>query len=415
MHTPYPQGRQHELPARALLIARIPESLWFVYNLGLVHSVILSDAGYRMKVIELCLSNGFGGLELYAFRASCQLDKKGIECLPLIRRDTLLDKKFSTTGIKPRYLRARNRFLPLLAARELAGLIDDEAIDVLHMHWGKDLVLAVLAQRLAKRPVRIVYTRQMALTRSKHDFFHRFLYKHVNAYVVITKRLQEEARKYLPMHAEDIQLLYYGVGEPVAGGQDCESFCQQSGLTSHSFKIGLFGRIEHGKGQHLLAEATRILAGLGHDVQSVLIGHVMDQEYFNGLMKNMQQAGLSDRFNFFGFHDNPTEIMACFDVVVLASHAETFGLVLAEAMRAGTAVIGSNAGGVPEIVEQGETGLLFEPGNAEDLARAIEKLISDVELSKKIASQGKVFADKNFSEEKHFSSLVSILAGQAES
>lgn len=100
--------------------------------------------------------------------------------------------------------------------------------------------------------------------------------------------------------------------------------------------------------------------------------------------------------------------MSCFDVVILASKCETFGLVLPEAMRAGVVVIGSNCGGVPEIIRHGETGLLFESENAEDLTNQLRKLIDDHQLCIKLASAGKAEADERFSEEKHFQRLLEI-------
>jgi glycosyltransferase involved in cell wall biosynthesis len=87
---------------------------------------------------------------------------------------------------------------------------------------------------------------------------------------------------------------------------------------------------------------------------------------------------------------------------------ETFGLVLPEAMRAGIAVIGSNAGGVPEIIEHGKTGLLFEPKNTDDLKAQILKLCSDRNLLEKLAAQGMAKANTVFNDDKHFASLVDI-------
>ena len=100
--------------------------------------------------------------------------------------------------------------------------------------------------------------------------------------------------------------------------------------------------------------------------------------------------------------------MPCFDAVVLASKCETFGLVLPEAMRAGVAVVGSNCGGVPEIIEHDKTGLLFESENVEDLNRQLRKLIDEPEFCQKLAKAGKTDADERFSEEKHFQRLLEI-------
>ena len=100
--------------------------------------------------------------------------------------------------------------------------------------------------------------------------------------------------------------------------------------------------------------------------------------------------------------------MACFDAVILATKCETFGLVLPEAMRAGVTVIGSNCGGVPEIITHEETGLLFETENVDDLVIQLSKIVNDKEYCEKLAKAGKKDADERFSEEKHFKKLTEL-------
>jgi len=365
-----------------------------------------------MKILELCLSPGFGGLELYAQKIIRHLSRPGVECHAVISRGSFLDRQLQEAGIPHTFLRTTSRYLPILAARKLAQYIDAHGIEVIHMHWGGDLALAVLGKRFSRRSVRLVYTRQMAVTRSKNDWYHRFQYRHVDSYVVITRRLQEEARRLLPLAPERIQLLYYGVAEP--GPHDpvtCREFLRSSAIRGDAFKIALFGRIEHGKGQHVLVEAVRRLTASGYDIQVALVGHIMNQGYFDGLMGTVAGADLQERIRYLGFHDNPQAVMGCFDVVVLTTQAETFGLVLIEAMRAGTAVIGTDAGGVPEIIKHGETGILVKPGEADSLAEAIEQLIKDPELKARLAQAGKREADVRFSEERHFQRLEEILTG----
>ncbi|MEJ2143441.1 MAG: glycosyltransferase family 4 protein [Gammaproteobacteria bacterium] len=320
-----------------------------------------------MKVLELCLSHGVGGLELYAAKVVKHYQSDNhVQCYAVTRKDSFLDKRLMNDGISTHHLRVLGRNLPVLAARKLASMMETWQIDVLHMHWGKDLLLAALAKRFCRRNIRLVYTRQMAISRDKHDAYHRFVYRYVDCYITITRLLQEQARKNLPLSPENIELLYYGVpAADVTADTSCAGFNRDAKIRPEAFKVGLFGRIEEGKGQHLLLEAIRQLSSKGYDIQGLLIGHAMDKAYLDNLLTKADENGLTNNFRYFGFHPQPTSIMGCFDVVVLASNAETFGLVLAEAMRAGTAVIGTNAGGVPEIIDHGETGYLFaEPMRA---------------------------------------------------
>jgi glycosyltransferase involved in cell wall biosynthesis len=102
-------------------------------------------------------------------------------------------------------------------------------------------------------------------------------------------------------------------------------------------------------------------------------------------------------------------IMPCFQVIVLTTHEETFGLVMAEAMRCGVAVIGSRAGGVKEIIDEGISGLMFESGNLVELADALQSLYTDVAKREKLAREGKAKADRMFDQDMHFIQLMQLI------
>lgn len=368
-----------------------------------------------MKILELCTSDGVGGLELYALRSTQALRRLGHDVSAAVRPGTLLAQRLSEQGLPYASLPRRSRALPLLTARRLARFIDQAGIDVVHMHWGHDLLLAALAKRWARRPLRLVYTRQMALTRPKDDAYHRFLYRQIDLYLTITDTLLAQARQWLPLPAERIQRLYYGVPAPapLAAAQR-QALRQSLGIADDAFAIGLVGRMEEQKGQHLLVEAVQQLRAGGIPAQAVLVGPAMDEPYQVRLQREIETRGLGEAVTLYGPHKAPMEIMPAFDAVVLATRMETFGLVLAEAMRCGVAVVGSNAGGVPEIIEDGVSGLLFAPEDAAHLARQLERLARDAALRQRLAAAGQARADDLFAEEKHYQRLATALLGSAE-
>ncbi len=370
-----------------------------------------------MKVIELCLSDGVGGLELYAVRTAVALKRLGHHCVAVVRPGTMLAQRMADEGVEVVPLANRSRLLPLPAARRLAAIIDAQEADVLHMHWGKDLFLAALAKRLAKRPVRLVYTRQMALTRPKKDWYHRFVYGEVDLYLTITALLQEQARRFLPLPPEQIQLLYYGVRapEPMEAARRTEVRRQLGVPEGVGLAIGLVGRVEEKKGQHLLVEAVRRLREEGLSIHATLIGPAMDEGYAEGLRRRVDELNLGDAVAFHGPHKNPIDIIGAFDVAVLATEMETFGLVLIEAMRTGVCVIGTEAGGVPEIIDDGETGLMFPPNDAEALSERLFALYRDPAHRRTLASAGKAKADRLFSEEEHYRTLERLLVSERNS
>lgn len=359
-----------------------------------------------MKVAILCLSPGIGGLELYALREYLALTARGVDCVPIVTAGSPLAQRFEAEQIPVMYLPVSFRKMPVLAASRLAALLRQGSIDIVHMHFAKDLALAALAKK--RYPFRLVYTRHMDISRNKKDVIHRFLYKEVDAFWTITESMRQQAVDYLPIDSDKIQCLYLGVGAPDGDGKQVDFFAS-SEFPKRQLNLALFGRMERDKGQHLLIDAMIRLIDQGMDISATLVGHVMDADYKSQLQQKIDQQGLQQRIRFIDFIDRPIESMANFDVIVLTTFKETFGLVLPEAMRAGVAVIGSNAGGVPEIIDADETGLLFESGSSDSLANAISALYEDADFRQSLAAGGKQKADALFAEDRHFDRVLEQL------
>lgn len=364
-----------------------------------------------MKLLELCTSRGVGGLELYALRCASRLSAAGLDVLAVLRADSFLHRRAQEQGIAHATLPRRSRHLPLIAARRLARLIERHSIDVIHMHWGEDLLLAALAKRWARRPLRLIYTRQMELTRAKKDAYHRFLYHPIDRYLTITDRLLAQAQTYLPLPAARMQRLYLGAPAPDAAPDDAarRALRRRLNIPDGHFAVGLIGRMEENKGQHLLIEAVRQLRAQGTAIHATLIGPVMDAGYAQRLQQTIARHELGAALTLHGAHPAPMAIMPAFDAVALTTRAETFGLVLIEAMRCGVAVIGSNAGGVPEIIEHEHSGLLFQSGDAAQLAAQLQRLSAAPDFCRQLATSGKLRADRLFDETNHFRQLADIL------
>jgi hypothetical protein len=119
------------------------------------------------NILELCLSPDLGGLELYMVRASHFLNAYSV-----INVNGKLESYYQNTDVHYSKI-GRYSFI------KLARLIDENDIDVLHLHWTKDIPIAVLAKFFSRKKPKLVQTRNMRMTRFKDDFYHRFLYKNI--------------------------------------------------------------------------------------------------------------------------------------------------------------------------------------------------------------------------------------------
>ena len=157
------------------------------------------------------------------------------------------------------------------------------------------------------------------------------------------------------------------------------------------YVLGL-GRMVRQKGMDLLLEAY---AGLDTECDLVLAG---DGPVRPDLEAQAASLGVRDRVHFLGGvdHRRALALFAGAEVFVLPSRHEPQGIVLLEALAAGTPVLAARVGGVPEVVHDGETGALFEGGNAIDLRRRLNQLLAEPDLRRTLRARGPTHA-KNFS------------------
>ena len=362
---------------------------------------------HKKTVIELCMSPDLGGLELYMMRAAKAL-KNDFNVISIINENSKLGQYYDETDSYVKIKKNHNLFM-FGAAKKLARLIDESNVEVIHMHWTKDIPFVVLAKMLSKSKPKIVQTRNMTMTRFKDDFYHRLMYKNIDLMLAVTYQVKEQLEKFIPDDIRPkIEVLYMGSDKPEILDEESKTALKKElRLSEDNFNIGMVGRINEAKGQHLL---IRALSKTEHkNAHAYFVGHEMNKGYIEELKGLAREIGIYKRVHFLGFMKNPHHFYQLCDAIVLASRRETFGLVLIEAMQVGTTVIGSNSGGVVEIIDDEKTGLLFEAQNDESLANGIEKLINNPALNEKMAKLGQAKCEEMFSNEKQFKKLSVIL------
>lgn len=161
--------------------------------------------------------------------------------------------------------------------------------------------------------------------------------------------------------------------------------------------VGLFGRITPWKGQHVFIEALADLPG----VHGLIIGEALfterDRHYRQELEWLAKRLGVGDRIHFMGFQPDVRALYCAVDVVVHCSVApEPFGRVVVEAMLLGRPLVAAGAGGVPELVQHGRTGLLTSPADAPALARAVRWLLEHPEEAQALGQAAREEARARF-------------------
>ncbi len=169
------------------------------------------------------------------------------------------------------------------------------------------------------------------------------------------------------------------------------------------------GKLQPGKGQEDAVKAMANLQRMNVPAELLLLGGTVDMAYRTHIDSLIEQYNLSDRVHMLEHSDNPLPLMKTADVVLVCSRREAFGRVTVEGMKLGKSVIGSRSGGTPEIVNDGETGFLYDPGNAQELAGRIEKLYANPAIRE--AMGGKAFhtARERYNRQKYGSAVEEVL------
>ncbi|HET7217824.1 MAG TPA: glycosyltransferase family 4 protein [Vicinamibacterales bacterium] len=163
------------------------------------------------------------------------------------------------------------------------------------------------------------------------------------------------------------------------------------GLDASTPVVGMVGNIKAWKGQHTVVHAMDRIRRECPDVRCVFVGDTApaDQPYDREVRALVAALELEEHIIFAGFQRNVTDFLNMFDVVIHASVApEPFGRVILEAMACRKAVVGARAGAIPEIVDEGKTGLTFPPADADCLADAVIALMRDRRRAEAMGQEG---------------------------
>jgi glycosyltransferase involved in cell wall biosynthesis len=205
----------------------------------------------------------------------------------------------------------------------------------------------------------------------------------------------------------------------VYDGIDCEHFAaggggavrRELGIAADAPVIGIVGHIQSWKGQDLVVQATAMLRARHPALRCLIVGGVHRQgaEYAERMRARIAAEGLGEHVILTGAR---RDVAACLEAMDVAVHASTnpepFGRVLIEAMALGRPLVAPREGGPLEIVVDGETGLLVPPRDPAALAAAIDRLVGDPALRRRMGDAGRARVDAVFDIRHHVHALTTI-------
>jgi glycosyltransferase involved in cell wall biosynthesis len=241
------------------------------------------------------------------------------------------------------------------------------------------LIAPVLAARLARVPV-LVHAREFPMTRGGRIVF--ALHARLADTVIAVSRavlthFTDGARARLVLIPDGIEIPPPPVA-PLNGFHSPLRLCvigSVNGLRS--------------KGQDVAVAALGRLAAGGIDASLDLVGPVTDQAFAGELRASAARLGVSERVRIPGESREIEEVIAASDIVLMCSRIEPLGLVPAEALTRGRPVIAARTGGLPEVVLDGETGVLVAPDDPQALGDAVAALAAQPEMARRMTARGR--------------------------
>lgn len=259
------------------------------------------------------------------------------------------------------------------AAGNLNQLLTSNNIEHLILRDVRDMSVCVAAKKFSKGAFKVHYFMEMQLGVDKKNFLHTMRFKGLDTWSCPLQWLEEQVMQRTKMdHSKIVQIPSALLTSQFKNAPDKFSAREQLKLPQEKTLIGLAGRFDPQKGQLMLLEAFQQLDN--ENVALVFIGQAtMNEgtEYVQEIQDFIQKNQLENQVHLLPFRNDTEVFYSAIDAFVMASKCETVGMVTLEAMATGTIVIGSNAGGTREILQEGKLGYLFEPENQDSLLTAL--------------------------------------------
>jgi len=255
--------------------------------------------------------------------------------------------------------------------------------------WGR------LAGRLARVPIIVSSERNVDMW---EQGFKRVLGRLLDRWTHVTIGNSEAVKAYLTrkgLPADKVRVIYNGVDpDRFTGPVAIDDIKSELGIPPNHAVVGLLARLEPQKDPHTFLQAAALVAATCPAVSFLVVG---GGSLYENLRREAASLGLAERVIFTGPRRDVARLLAVCDVSVISSLKEGMSNSIMESMAAGKPVVATRVGGNPELIQDGETGFLTQPGDVVALANAIRRIVEDPPLARALGLQARARISQRFS------------------
>jgi len=338
-----------------------------------------------MKIMHIVLNLNIGGLENLVCDMAQVQSQKNETIVCSLEPEEISNRIIKDNGFRVMYLHRRpGKDFRLLF--ELIRLLKNEKPDVVHAHNRVPLIYGALARFFTKMPVLIH-------TRHGEEILHKpgFLWDRYNYIVAISHSAKDMLLSHNHIDSKKVRVIHNGI--------DINRFANRvfGSRKDGKFVIGVVARLDPFKDIFNLIEAFKKVSANFSNAELWIVG---DGPLKDSLKLKVKDLRLENSVKFLGWRSDIASINSQMDIFTLPSLTEGISIALLEAMACRLPVVATNVGGNPEVVVDGETGILVSPKEPEKMAEAIVRILSDKDMAKRMGEAGRKRVEEKFSLEK---------------
>jgi glycosyltransferase involved in cell wall biosynthesis len=365
------------------------------------------------RIVHIAKMTNVSGMERHLQILLPGLRKRGLDVslIVLVEPDKPMDSYIAhmqELGVPAESMVIR-RDLDLGLIRRLAYRLRSGRYDAVHTH----LIHADLHGMIAARIAGI--RRRFFTSHNDDSFRHRWpirllqwwLWRQVDAGIAISSALRDFVIKYEFAPADRVHTVHYGL-DPASMTFDPDAreiLCLELGANLRAPLVGSLCRLTEQKGISYAIRAFWQIAEQMQGAQYVILG---DGPLLKPLRQEVEGFGIKKRVHFLGWREDATSLLGGFDVIMMPSLWEGFGMVALEAMAAGKPIVASHVSALPEIVENGLTGYLAEPGSPSAFAECLLDLLQNPAHAREMGEQGRQRLETMFSVDKMLDGTLNV-------
>jgi len=352
-----------------------------------------------IKVVHIIGGGEFGGAERHIINLAGALNPQMVEVTVCCLFSDPFVGIAAQAGINAFDVTMRNR-TDLSVVGKLASIIRKNNFDIVHTHGVRANLLGRLAARQANRKP-VVTTVHSLLERDYPGFFRRQVNSiteratrgWTDQFIAVSQGLKAKlVAGGVP--ADRVTVIYNGIViEDFSPSSETAGVRTMLGYGPAVPLVGIVARLHPVKGHQYFLEAARIVLEQRPEVRFVVVGEGPQRP---ALEEMAGQLGIAGQVAFTGFVSEVRPLMADLDLLVISSLWEGFGLTAVEAMALGIPVVSTEAGGLPEVVLHGETGLLSPPANSAALAKNIIWMLEHPQAAAEMAKKASQVVGEKF-------------------